>query len=190
MRVGINTGLAVLDMVGDQIRTEYTAMGDATNVAARMQSAATPGTVLISGLPAGSTNKTDFNGSFSVGQVLDATHFQYFQADKDDTSTCTTGCVASSGTPFLTYSISPSIVGIAINPITRSAVLAGYGVTFISRAAIDADVAAGVLALARVEGLDPAREISLARASGRAETRVAQEFVRFARERLNSSDIA
>jgi DNA-binding beta-propeller fold protein YncE len=88
-----------------------------------------PGTVLISGLPAGSTNKTDFNGSFSVGQILDATHFQYFQADKDDTSTCTTGCVASSGTPFLTYSISPSIVGIAINPITRSAVLADPNAT-------------------------------------------------------------
>ncbi|HEX7695874.1 MAG TPA: hypothetical protein VF394_00710, partial [Candidatus Acidoferrum sp.] len=88
-----------------------------------------PGTVLISGLPAGSTNKTDFNGSFSVGQILDATHFQYFQADKDDTTTCTTGCVASSGTPFLTYSISPSIVGIAINPITRSAALADPNAT-------------------------------------------------------------
>jgi len=74
-----------------------------------------PGTVLISGLPAGSTNKTDFNGSFSV--------------DKDDTTTCTTGCVASSGTPFLTYSISPSIVGIAINPITRSAALADPNAT-------------------------------------------------------------
>src|SRR6266403_1850684 len=88
-----------------------------------------PGTVLISGLPAGSTNKTDFNGSFSVGQILDATHFQYFQADKDDTTTCTTGCVASSGTPFLTYSISPSIVGIAINPITRRAALADPNAT-------------------------------------------------------------
>ena len=48
MRVGINTGLAVLAAVGDEIRTEYTAMGDTTNVAARMQSAAMPGTVLIS----------------------------------------------------------------------------------------------------------------------------------------------
>src|SRR5437870_10437101 len=48
VRVGINTGLAVLDLVGDQIRTEYTAMGDTTNVAARMQTAATPGTVLVS----------------------------------------------------------------------------------------------------------------------------------------------
>jgi class 3 adenylate cyclase/tetratricopeptide (TPR) repeat protein len=48
VRVGINTGLAVLASVGDEIRTEYTAMGDTTNVAARLQSAAVPGSVLIS----------------------------------------------------------------------------------------------------------------------------------------------
>jgi class 3 adenylate cyclase/tetratricopeptide (TPR) repeat protein len=48
VRVGINTGLAVLAVVGDEIKTEYTAMGDTTNVAARLQSAAIPGTVLIS----------------------------------------------------------------------------------------------------------------------------------------------
>src|SRR5215217_3054272 len=48
VRVGINTGLAVLAAVGNEIRTEYTAMGDTTNVAARLQSAAVPGTVLIS----------------------------------------------------------------------------------------------------------------------------------------------
>src|SRR5215216_3287685 len=48
VRVGINTGLAVLAAVGDEIRAEYTAMGDTTNVAARLQSAAGPGTVLIS----------------------------------------------------------------------------------------------------------------------------------------------
>jgi class 3 adenylate cyclase/tetratricopeptide (TPR) repeat protein len=49
VRVGINTGLAVLTTMGDESRTEYTAMGDTVNVAARMQTAATPGTVLISG---------------------------------------------------------------------------------------------------------------------------------------------
>src|SRR5215218_7323126 len=48
VRVGINTGLAVLAAVGDEVRTEYTAMGDTTNVAARLQGAAEPGTVLIS----------------------------------------------------------------------------------------------------------------------------------------------
>jgi DNA-binding transcriptional LysR family regulator len=66
----------------------------------------------------------------------------------------------------------------------RSAVAAGYGVTFISRSAIEADITAGTIAEASVEGLEPAREISLVRASGRAETRVAQAFVVFARERL------
>ena len=66
----------------------------------------------------------------------------------------------------------------------RTAVLAGYGVTFISRSAIEADVNAGTIAIARVEGLDASREIALVRASGRAETRVAQAFVDFARNRL------
>src|SRR5215210_5452953 len=48
VRVGINTGLAVLAAVGDEIRAEYTAMGDTTNVAARLQSTAAPGSVIIS----------------------------------------------------------------------------------------------------------------------------------------------
>jgi len=93
---------------------------------------ANPGTVLISGLPKGTTNATNFDGSFSVGAVLDARHFQYFQADKDDTTTClaSTSCLASSGTPFLTYTLSPSITGIAFNPVTRQAVLADPNVTF------------------------------------------------------------
>jgi len=66
----------------------------------------------------------------------------------------------------------------------RSAVVAGYGVTFISRSAIEGDLAAGTVAIARVEGLEPSREILLVRSSGRAETRVAQAFVEFARGRL------
>jgi class 3 adenylate cyclase/tetratricopeptide (TPR) repeat protein len=49
VRVGIHTGLAVLAVVGDAAKTEYTAMGDTPNVAARLQSAAAPGTVLVSG---------------------------------------------------------------------------------------------------------------------------------------------
>jgi predicted ATPase/class 3 adenylate cyclase len=48
VRVGVNSGLAVLTTIGDKIKTEYTAMGDTTNIAARMQSAAKPGSVLIS----------------------------------------------------------------------------------------------------------------------------------------------
>jgi DNA-binding transcriptional LysR family regulator len=66
----------------------------------------------------------------------------------------------------------------------RAAVLGGLGATFISRIAIEDDLAAGTLAIARVEGLEPARDVQLARATGRAETRVAQEFVAFMREKL------
>jgi DNA-binding transcriptional LysR family regulator len=66
----------------------------------------------------------------------------------------------------------------------RAAVLGGFGATFISRIAIEGDLAAGTLALVRVEGLEPAREIQLARATGRAETRAAQAFVAYARDRL------
>jgi len=67
----------------------------------------------------------------------------------------------------------------------RAAVLGGFGATFISRIAIEGDLAAGTLAAVRVEGLEPAREVQLARATGRAETRVAQAFVEFARARLS-----
>jgi len=48
MRVGLNTGPVVVGEVGSDLKFEYTAMGDAINLAARMQSAAQPMTVLIS----------------------------------------------------------------------------------------------------------------------------------------------
>jgi class 3 adenylate cyclase len=47
MRVGLNTGPVVVGEVGSDLVYEYTAMGDAINLAARLQSAARPMTVLI-----------------------------------------------------------------------------------------------------------------------------------------------
>ncbi len=47
IRVGLNTGPVVVGEVGSNLAYEYTAMGDAVNLAARMQAAARPMTVLI-----------------------------------------------------------------------------------------------------------------------------------------------
>jgi class 3 adenylate cyclase/tetratricopeptide (TPR) repeat protein len=49
VRVGINTGLVVVGAVGSDLRMEYSALGDAINLAARMEQTAEPGTVRIAG---------------------------------------------------------------------------------------------------------------------------------------------
>jgi len=48
VRIGLNTGLVVVGHVGSDLKSEYTAMGDAINLASRMQTAAEPNTILIS----------------------------------------------------------------------------------------------------------------------------------------------
>jgi len=47
LRQGLHTGLVVVGRIGDDLRMDYTAVGDTTNLAARMQSSAEPGTILI-----------------------------------------------------------------------------------------------------------------------------------------------
>ncbi len=47
MRIGINTGPVVVGKIGDDLRMDYTAVGDTTNLAARLQQNARPGSVII-----------------------------------------------------------------------------------------------------------------------------------------------
>ncbi len=48
VRMGLNTGQVVVGGIGDRLRMDYTAVGDTTNLAARLQQLATPGAILVS----------------------------------------------------------------------------------------------------------------------------------------------
>ncbi len=48
MRIGLNSGPVVVGSIGDDLRMDYTAQGDTANLAARMESNAQPGGILVS----------------------------------------------------------------------------------------------------------------------------------------------
>jgi class 3 adenylate cyclase/tetratricopeptide (TPR) repeat protein len=49
MRIGIHTGPVVVGRIGDDLRMDYTAVGETTNLAARLEALAEPGSIVISG---------------------------------------------------------------------------------------------------------------------------------------------
>jgi class 3 adenylate cyclase/tetratricopeptide (TPR) repeat protein len=48
MRIGLNSGPVIVGAIGDDLRMDYTAVGDTTNLASRMETIARPGWVLVS----------------------------------------------------------------------------------------------------------------------------------------------
>ena len=68
MRIGLNTGPVVVGRIGDDLRMDYTAVGDTTNLAARMQQIARPGSVTATE----STHKllAGFFETLDLGEVI------------------------------------------------------------------------------------------------------------------------
>lgn len=85
-------------------------------------SAVNPGAVLISGV----TDAT-FNGTFAVTSVIDAKTFTYSQTAGDASSS---GGAVNFSNPLVTFTITSTITGIAINRQTGKAVLADPGSSF------------------------------------------------------------
>jgi class 3 adenylate cyclase len=48
VRIGLNSGPVVVGKIGDNLRMDYTAIGDTTNLAARLQQIAKPGAIYLS----------------------------------------------------------------------------------------------------------------------------------------------
>ena len=48
LRIGLNSGPVIVGSIGDDLRMDYTAIGDTVNLASRMEGMAEPGTILVS----------------------------------------------------------------------------------------------------------------------------------------------
>ena len=49
MRVGLNSGPVIVGTIGDDPKMDYTAIGDTSNLASRMETMARPGSIMVSG---------------------------------------------------------------------------------------------------------------------------------------------
>jgi len=103
MRVGINSGPVVVGSIGDDLRMDYTAIGNTTNLASRMETLAEPGSILVSA----STHKLakDFFQFESIGSVrikgLQAPQEAYRLIKTGEVGTRIAASVAKGLTPFV-----------------------------------------------------------------------------------------
>jgi class 3 adenylate cyclase/tetratricopeptide (TPR) repeat protein len=74
VRMGLNTGLVVIGAIGDNLRMDYTAVGDTTNLAARLQQLAEQGQILVSESTFQAIEgycHTDYLGEFSIKGIAE-----------------------------------------------------------------------------------------------------------------------
>jgi DNA-binding beta-propeller fold protein YncE len=128
--VGVGSGpLSVVDLTQQSGKTQIASASRSSNLVTITTSVAhnlspgNPGVVLINGVPNG-TNGTVFNGAYAVVAVVDSLHFQYVETAPDDTTTGNAHSFAFYGNQDLSFTVSSSLQGIAINPITRQAAAA------------------------------------------------------------------
>jgi DNA-binding beta-propeller fold protein YncE len=128
--VGVGSGpLSVVDLTQANGKTQIASASRSSNLVtvtttvAHNLNAGNPGVVLINGVPNG-TAGTVFNGAYAVVAVVDSLHFQYVETAPDDTTTGNATSFAFYGSQDLSFTVSSSLQGIAINPITRTAAAA------------------------------------------------------------------
>jgi hypothetical protein len=95
------------------------------------------GTVLITGVPNTNNKNVDFNGVFSVAVTSNMTFTYALNSTESDSETGGTNSFVFYSNPNLLFQISPSLQGIAINPITQTAALANADATGTNGAQID-----------------------------------------------------
>ena len=89
-----------------------------------------PGSVLIQGVPPGSSNNTNFNGVFSVQSVLNSNSFTYaLNSSVNDNATGDSDSLVFFSSPNVVVGISQTAQGITFNPITRTLAIADANAT-------------------------------------------------------------
>jgi len=130
--LSLTAGLVTATVDTTQCPAGVPQTGTAPNLCPLMMVPGSAGTVLITGVPNGA-NGTIFNGAYVVS-VLSNNSFSY--AINSTVSDTSKGGNVYYGTPDQIFSISPSLQGIAINPITNTAAMADANATISSQIAL------------------------------------------------------